>query len=118
MQSFITNCKWFPSGGPRTSWLRPETSVCGACKDLAAFREIPERFLNQFVTVDKTCVHYSVFETKQLSKQWKHPGSPRPVMNLSDKSPFTKTCVRSFLCIAGLNTHKISDALSGFNMMK
>ncbi|XP_041366729.1 uncharacterized protein LOC121381476 [Gigantopelta aegis] len=35
-------------------------------------------FLRRFVTMDETWVHHFQPETKQQSKQWKHPGSPPP----------------------------------------
>ena len=34
----------------------------------------PDKFLLRFVTVDETWVHHFTSESKQQSKQWKHPG--------------------------------------------
>ncbi|GFW78978.1 histone-lysine N-methyltransferase SETMAR [Trichonephila clavipes] len=36
-----------------------------------------EEFLDSIVTGDETWVHYTTPETKEQSKQWKHPSSPR-----------------------------------------
>ena len=47
-------------------------------KNLRLYQGDPEAFLNRMVTVDKTWVHHFTPETKEQSKQWKHPGSPPP----------------------------------------
>ena len=57
--------------------------------NLAIFKANPASFLLRFVTVDETWVHNFQPESKQQSKQWKHPDSPAPKKTvehfLSDK---------------------------------
>lgn len=46
--------------------------------NLARFNADPEDFLYRFVTMDETWCHHFTPETKMMSKQWKHMGSPPP----------------------------------------
>lgn len=46
--------------------------------NLALFEQDPEDFLQRFITMDETWVHHYQPESKQQSRQWKHPGSPTP----------------------------------------
>lgn len=43
--------------------------------NLALSEADPERFLQEFATVDETWIHHLQPETKEQSKQWKHPDS-------------------------------------------
>src|SRR5688572_14920147 len=46
------------------------------CLDL--YKAEPQKFLDQFVTMDETWVHHHTPKSKQQSKQWKRQGSPPP----------------------------------------
>lgn len=46
--------------------------------NLALFVRDPENFMDRFITMDETWVHHYQPESKEQSKQWKHPGSPTP----------------------------------------
>ena len=46
--------------------------------NLNLYETDPDNFLARFVTMDETWVHHFTPESKQQSKQWKHPGSPPP----------------------------------------
>ncbi|UYV84883.1 hypothetical protein LAZ67_X003862 [Cordylochernes scorpioides] len=46
--------------------------------NLALFEAKPEKFVNIFVTMDKTWAHHFAPESKQQSMQWTHSGSPPP----------------------------------------
>ena len=46
--------------------------------NLSLLEADPDNFLQRFVTMDETWVHHFTPESKQQSKQWKHPGSPPP----------------------------------------
>jgi [histone H3]-lysine36 N-dimethyltransferase SETMAR len=49
-----------------------------AAQEFLAFQgTTEEEFLDSIVTGDETWVHYTTPETKEQSKQWKHPSSPR-----------------------------------------
>lgn len=49
-----------------------------AAQEFLAFHgTTEEEFLDSIVTGDETWVHYTTPETKEQSKQWKHPSSPR-----------------------------------------
>ncbi|GFW78916.1 histone-lysine N-methyltransferase SETMAR [Trichonephila clavipes] len=49
-----------------------------AAQEFIAFHgTTEEEFLDSIVTGDETWVHYTTPETKEQSKQWKHPSSPR-----------------------------------------
>ena len=52
--------------------------VEAAQKFLSFHGTTEEEFLDSIVTGDETWVHYTTPETKEQSKQWKHPSSPRP----------------------------------------
>jgi histone-lysine N-methyltransferase SETMAR len=45
---------------------------------LQAYETDGEESLDSIVTGDETWVHYTTTETKQESRQWKHPESPKP----------------------------------------
>ncbi|CAK1581831.1 unnamed protein product [Parnassius mnemosyne] len=45
---------------------------------LQLFEADADDFLNRFVTMNETWVHYCTLETKQQSKHWRRPGSPPP----------------------------------------
>ncbi|CAN7949246.1 unnamed protein product, partial [Ixodes pacificus] len=45
---------------------------------LQAYETDGEEFLDSIVTGDETWVHYTTPKTKQQSRQWKHPESPKP----------------------------------------
>lgn len=42
------------------------------------FNDRKSNFLDRLVTMDETWIHYYDPETKEMSKEWKHSGSPRP----------------------------------------
>lgn len=56
------------------TWERVEA----AHKFLQGYKTDGEELLDSIVTGDKTWVHYMTLETKQQSRQWKHPESPNP----------------------------------------
>ena len=45
---------------------------------LTFFETDSDKFPLRFVTIDELWVHHFIPESKQESKQWKHPGSPLP----------------------------------------
>ncbi|CAK1593061.1 unnamed protein product [Parnassius mnemosyne] len=55
---------------------RTRLTISRDCLEL--FEADADDFLNRFVTMDETWVHYCTPETKQQSKQWRRPGSPPP----------------------------------------
>jgi hypothetical protein len=52
--------------------------VEAARKFLQAYETDGKEFFDSFVIGDETWVHYTTPETKQQSRQWKHPESPKP----------------------------------------
>jgi hypothetical protein len=46
--------------------------------DFFSFGAIQNYFLSRLVTMDKTCLYHYDPETKQLSVEWQHSGSPSP----------------------------------------
>jgi len=49
--------------------------------NLEFFRREPNDFLSRLVTMDETWLYHYDPETKQLSMEWRHSGSPRPQKN-------------------------------------
>ena len=62
---------------PRLLTPEQEHTRCRMSREnLALFEDNPSNFLEQFV--DEAWVHHYQSETKEQSKQWKHPMSPTP----------------------------------------
>ena len=75
LQMTKVSARWVPKLlGPDQKRIRHNMSR----DNLVIFEKNPEKFLQQFVTVDETWIHHFQPETKEQSKQWKHPGSPSP----------------------------------------
>jgi histone-lysine N-methyltransferase SETMAR len=69
------SARWVPKLlGPDNKRIRHNISR----DNLARFNMNPEKFIQQFVTMDETWVHHFQPEMKEQSKQWKHPTSPVP----------------------------------------
>ena len=55
-------------------------------EQLEQFRRNTAGFLARLVTLDETWVHVCDAETKEQPKGWRHGGSPRPKMFITQKS--------------------------------
>ncbi|GFX77800.1 HTH_48 domain-containing protein [Trichonephila clavipes] len=69
-----------------------------AAQEFLAFHgTTEEEFLDSIVTGDETWVHYTTPETKEQSKQWKHPSSP-------EQRSSNKSCLpgKSWLAFFGI----------------
>lgn len=83
--------KWVPK------MLLPDQKATrvAICQELLhRYQQEGERFLNRIVTQDESWFHMSEPESKEASKQWKHPDSPRPKKVLS--KPSSKKVLYSF----------------------
>ncbi|KAG5312849.1 SETMR methyltransferase, partial [Acromyrmex insinuator] len=55
-------------------------------------RNVPDKFLRRFITVDETWIHYFISETKEQSKQWISPSEPAPKKAKTVNNILKKKC--------------------------
>jgi len=75
LQFHKVSARWVP----RQLTAELKERCVDACQELLKhFEAEGDGFLGRIVTGDETWVHYHQPETKKVSKEWRHPSSPKP----------------------------------------